>query len=83
MANMSYCRFQNTLLALQDCNGWLEESELHELSLDEARAAARLIDLCEEITDEQGSTGRANLKNPTGMDTANALRAMIAEGEIT
>lgn len=54
MSNMSYCRFQNTLLDLQDVAEHLNEK----LSGEEERAKNRLIDLCrdiiEEMDDEQG-----------------------------
>lgn len=44
MANMSYCRFQNTLSDLSDCEEALENDE--GLSNDEYHAALRLIELC-------------------------------------
>lgn len=47
MANMSYCRFQNTLQALQDCANALEYNET--LSDEEQRAKDKLLDLCAEI----------------------------------
>lgn len=47
MANMSYCRFQNTLSDLRDCARALEEGE--PLSDDEQRARNRLVELCAEI----------------------------------
>ena len=53
MANMSYCRFQNTLNGLRDCL----EHLFDDLSLDEQRARDRLIELCREIvaeTEEEG-----------------------------
>lgn len=51
MGNMSYCRFQNTLKDLRDCAEALEEigDNLAELSKEEARAAAALIAVCQEI----------------------------------
>lgn len=51
MSNMSYCRFQNTLKDLRDCAEALEEigDNLVELSKEEARAAAALIAVCQEI----------------------------------
>jgi hypothetical protein len=48
MANMSYCRFQNTLKDLRECLEALEEGT-DGLSQDELRAKVRLINLCEEI----------------------------------
>lgn len=48
MANMSYCRFQNTLSDLKDCAPLLRE----DLSSDEYAAMMQLVILCREITDE-------------------------------
>ena len=49
--NMSYCRFRNTVIDLVDCLRALEEIDFNisELSEDEAEAACRLIELCQEI----------------------------------
>jgi len=62
MANMSYCRFHNTFLDLQDCyndlesrngiNGTDEYGE--KLEGQELRRAKQLIELCKEIADEFG-----------------------------
>lgn len=49
MANMSYCRFENTLSDLEDCRDALDRGE--ELSSREVRKAKALIDLCREIAD--------------------------------
>ena len=51
MANMGYCRFQNTLGDLRDCMDALDEigGDLTELSSDERRVAKRLIAMCLEI----------------------------------
>ena len=46
MSNMTYCRFQNTLLDLRDCKGYLFDDDLSE---DEKHAREQLIELCEEI----------------------------------
>lgn len=48
MANMSYCRFQNTLSDLEDCyENWEDASS------DEERAArARLLTICEWIVND-------------------------------
>lgn len=48
MANMSYCRFHNTLSALRDCAQALEDDDL---SNDEKRARAVLIKVCREIVE--------------------------------
>lgn len=45
MANMGYCRFQNTLADLRDC---LEHWD-DEVSADEAKARERLLRLCNTI----------------------------------
>jgi hypothetical protein len=58
MANMSYCKFRNTLSDLRDCmdtledEGPLEESE--DVSKEEAAACANLIELCTEIANAYG-----------------------------
>jgi hypothetical protein len=52
MANLSYCRFRNTLSDLQDCydniDNDIESSE-------EKRARQRLIELCMNIAEEYAS----------------------------
>ena len=45
MANMSYCRFQNTVRDLADCKHNLTSVE----SVAEAKAALKLFRLCEDI----------------------------------
>ena len=50
MANMSYCRFQNTYPDLFDCNDHLWD----EVSKEEHRARAYLIKLCKEIAEDVG-----------------------------
>ena len=49
--NMSYCRFQNTVIDLADCMDALEEIDydLTKLSADEEKAARRLIEICKVI----------------------------------
>ena len=60
MANMSYCRFENTASDLDDCHEALMDlNSLDELSGYELDAAKRLISTCREIValaDEQGWT---------------------------
>jgi len=46
MGNMSYCRFQNTAVDLQDCYDHIDEEGL---SKDENRARTHLVTLCREI----------------------------------
>lgn len=48
MANMGYCRFENTLADLQDCHRHLHD----ELSPDEERARQRLVELARRIAEE-------------------------------
>jgi len=49
MANMSYCRFQNTLSDLRDC---YENLNGNNLSKSESQARLELVDLCRNIADE-------------------------------
>lgn len=59
MANMSYCRFQNTYRDLHDCTNALEELINNngvdrygdKLSQEEAYAAKKMYDLCQEFID--------------------------------
>ena len=45
MANMSYCRFQNTAMDLNDCMNALDSFENeYTISPDECRAGIRMID---------------------------------------
>jgi hypothetical protein len=55
MANMSYCRFENTMRDLRDCEEALRRDGLDGLSDDELRAAKRLIRVCASIV-EMGLT---------------------------
>ena len=59
MANMSYCRFQNTCQDLTDCLGALRDGD--HLSDDEFRAYKRLVELCREIVEDY-----PNQRNDTG-----------------
>ena len=59
MGNMSYCRFRNTLLDLQDCRNAMQEisdavesDNLEPLSHEEESARKSLIELCSEIFEE-------------------------------
>jgi hypothetical protein len=49
MANMAYCRFQNTFRDLEDCDNSLENKPFSELSESEQKFALYLIELCGEI----------------------------------
>lgn len=54
MANMSYCRFRNTVRDLQDCEHAMHTGEAFEddVSPEESKARDRLIKLCAEITED-------------------------------
>lgn len=58
MANMSYCRFENTAQDLSDCANVMSETLgdewFDELSESERKAAIRLIKLCSRIADHSG-----------------------------
>lgn len=58
--NMSYCRFQNTVIDLADCMDALEEIDydLAKLSADEEKAARRLIEICKVIGDQDDNRAR-------------------------
>lgn len=55
MSNMSYCRFRNTEMDLQDCYDTMSEGEEPE-SKEEKDAKKRLINLCVDIAIEHGYT---------------------------
>jgi len=57
MGNMSYCRFQNTRMDLDDCYKALQNGEGSdkELSGDEKDAKARLIEICKNIAEDFGN----------------------------
>ena len=50
MANMSYCRFRNTLKDLKDCYQALFDGE--ELDEEEEKAKVLLVKLCKTIAEE-------------------------------
>jgi CRISPR/Cas system-associated endonuclease Cas1 len=53
MANMSYCRFRNTLRDLKDCLDKLEGMEsLSELGMEEAQAAREMWRAAESVVEE-------------------------------
>jgi hypothetical protein len=53
MGNMSYCRFQNTLDDLYDCNRHLEDELDKKDDADEYEARKELIKLCKEIGESE------------------------------
>lgn len=52
--NMSYCRFQNTLTDLKDCQEHMDDTDLSE---DEKRARKQLIDVCWRIAQDYADQG--------------------------
>jgi hypothetical protein len=53
MANMSYCRFRNTLQDLQDCFDTLNDGlDLDDLSHEEKKAMIELIELSQRIGED-------------------------------
>lgn len=58
MANMSYCKFENTFNDLNDCLTSLENSSIEELeenaSTHEKPYIRKLINLCTEISQNYG-----------------------------
>lgn len=50
MANMSYCRFQNTLSDLKDCLEHLND----DLSPSEEKARCKMLEVCISILEDSG-----------------------------
>ena len=48
---MSYCRFENTANALQDCVHAIEEREVYDLSSYELSGLKTIVELAQEIVD--------------------------------
>lgn len=51
MGNMGYCRFQNTIPDLEDCQEHIFDDDL---SSEEEKARKRLIRICREIVEDCG-----------------------------
>ena len=54
MGNMSYCRFRNTLLDLEECEEYIGDfydEDDYAISEEEKRAMIRLVQLCTEIAE--------------------------------
>ena len=49
MGNMSYCRFKNTSMDLQDCLEAIENNEIHDLVDYEYEGIQDILDYCEAI----------------------------------
>lgn len=57
MANMSYCRFQNTALDLRDCVNNLRSLDPNDISMnttDERNARERIIEMAADLLEEIG-----------------------------
>lgn len=52
MSNMSYCRFENTLVDLKDCYDHIQGEDLSETEL---KARKKMIALCTDIACDFGS----------------------------
>ena len=50
MPNMSYCRFENTVMDIRDCINAIEERDTDELSRYEVNALSEFLNLGREIT---------------------------------
>jgi len=68
MANMSYCRFQNTLLDLKDCLWHLDDKDL---SQEEQDAKTALVDICKKIIEEDNEMNQG--KKPELADFVNIV----------
>ena len=55
MANMAYCRFQNTLNDLRDCLDAMEDGD--DLSEEEVRARKGLVKVCQDIVEQADFMG--------------------------
>ena len=53
MANMSYCRFENTARDLLDCVNAINRGEIHELNNYELDGLKDILDLAEQIVDNR------------------------------
>lgn len=58
MANMSYCRFRNTLQDLRDCYEHMDDEDI---SSEEKAARTRLLKLCDQIASDYVFEGEPNL----------------------
>lgn len=52
MANMSYCRFENTFKDLQDCYEAMKDKDFTDLSESEQKYRNYLVKLCDDIVNE-------------------------------
>jgi hypothetical protein len=63
MGNMSYCRFENTVRAMQDCVNAIIEGETDDLSSYETVAIEQFLLIAHEITGLENSIENAIEKN--------------------
>ena len=59
MGNMSYCRFKNTSMDLQDCLEAIENNELDDLVDYEYEGIQDILDCCEAILEYREDLERA------------------------
>lgn len=52
MANMSYCRFENTFRDLLECSDFLNNNDIDTLSESEKKYALWLIKMCSDIAED-------------------------------
>ena len=52
MSNMSYCRFENTLGDLQDCEAAIRDGEVSDLSASEARALQEMFNIMHGLVED-------------------------------
>ena len=52
MANMSYCRFQNTYRDLRDCLNDMNSTDFLELSETEQNYRNKIVEICKEIAEQ-------------------------------
>lgn len=55
MANMSYCRFENTLADMKDCLEHIHDEIDVELNPDEHEAREEMLEIAKRIVDEHPS----------------------------
>ena len=58
MPNMSYCRFENTVLDMNDCLNAIEYREVNNLSDYELRALKEFLELGQAILDNEDEIKR-------------------------
>ena len=57
MSNMSYCRFSNTSMDLRDCLDAIECGEVDDLSQDERRGLASILEVAQQLLDMREEWG--------------------------